>query len=89
VATGTDHHQAGRTAKSAGRRAADSSALRWLARAGFAARGVNYILIGWIAIQAAFGNSSQQADKSGALQEIGSTRSAASCSGSSLSASSG
>jgi hypothetical protein len=73
VSTGTEHHQAGRAAKAAGRRAADSSALRWLARAGFAARGVNYILIGWIAIQAAFGNSSQQADKSGALQEIGST----------------
>jgi len=82
VATGTDedHHgagntaqEAGHTAKAAGHRAADSSALRWLARAGFAARGVTYILVGWIAIQAAFGNSGQQADKSGALQEIGST----------------
>ena len=73
MATGTDHSSAGQTARSAGRRAADSSALRWLARAGFAARGVNYILVGWIAIQAAFGNSSQQADKSGALQEIAST----------------
>ena len=73
MATGTDHSNAGQTAKSAGRRAADSSALRWLARAGFAARGVIYILVGWIAVQAAFGNSSQQADKSGALQEIGST----------------
>ena len=73
MTAGTDHHQAGRAAKSAGRRAADSSALRWLARTGFAARGVTYILVGWIAVQAAFGNSSQQADKSGALQEIGST----------------
>lgn len=82
MATGTDqdHHEAGitaqeagHTAKAAGHRAADSSALRWLARAGFAARGVTYILVGWIAIQAAFGNSGQKADKSGALQEIGST----------------
>jgi uncharacterized protein DUF1206 len=81
VATGTGHSNAGQTAhsnagqtaKSAGHRAANSRALRWLARAGFAARGVTYILVGWIAIQAAFGNSSQQADKSGALQEIGST----------------
>jgi Domain of Unknown Function (DUF1206) len=47
--------------------------MRWLARAGFAARGVDYILIGWIAVQVAFGHSSQQADKTGALQEIGST----------------
>jgi hypothetical protein len=55
VATGTDedHHeaghtaqQAGHTAKAAGHRAADSRALRWLARAGFAARGVTYILEG-------------------------------------------
>lgn len=69
----TAHGNAGQTAKSAGHRAANSRALRWLARAGFAARGVTYILVGWIAIQAAFGNSSQQADKSGALQEIGST----------------
>ena len=69
----TAHSNAGQTAKSAGHRAANSRALRWLARAGFAARGVTYILVGWIAIQAAFGNSSQQADKSGALQEIGST----------------
>jgi hypothetical protein len=80
VATGTEHEnagntaqEAGHTAKAAGHRAADSSALRWLARAGFAARGVTYILVGWIAVQAAFGNSGQKADKSGALQEIGST----------------
>src|SRR5689334_10362912 len=45
VATGTEHENAGHTAqeaghaaKAAGHRAADSSALRWLARAGFAAR---------------------------------------------------
>ncbi len=30
-------------------------------------------MVGWIAIQAAFGQSGQQADRSGALQEIGST----------------
>ena len=48
MATGTDedHHEAGHTAKAAGHRAADSRALRWLARAGFAARGVTYILEG-------------------------------------------
>jgi uncharacterized protein DUF1206 len=73
VTAGTDHHQAGRDAKSAGHRAANSSALRWLARAGLAARGVLYVLVGWIAVQVAFGNSSQQADRTGALQQVSST----------------
>ena len=39
-----------------------------LARAGLAARGVIYILIGWVAILVALGHSSQQADQQGALQ---------------------
>ena len=50
------------------RRASDSPAARALARAGLAARGVLYILIGWIAILVALGQSSQQADQQGALQ---------------------
>lgn len=85
MATWTARRRAGRTTKSAGesprkstgkstgRRAANSSAKRWLGRAGFAARGVLYILIGWIAIQVAVGHSGQQADRTGALQEVGST----------------
>jgi hypothetical protein len=73
LATWTDRRKAGRSAKSAGRRAADSTAVRWLGRAGYAARGVLYVLVGWIAVQAAFGQSGQQADKSGALQEVSST----------------
>ena len=39
-----------------------------LARAGLAARGVIYILIGWVAILVALGQSSRQADQQGALQ---------------------
>jgi Domain of Unknown Function (DUF1206) len=39
-----------------------------LARAGLAARGVIYVLIGWVAILVALGQSSQQADQQGALQ---------------------
>ena len=76
MATWTARRKAGRTARSTrstGRRAANSSALRWLARAGFAARGVIYIIVGWIAVQVAFGHSSQQADRTGALHEISST----------------
>jgi hypothetical protein len=63
--------KAGRTGKSAGRQAAHSPALRWLARAGLAARGVLYLIIGWIAIQVAFGQSSHQADQTGALRLLG------------------
>jgi Domain of Unknown Function (DUF1206) len=55
-------------ASSTARRASDSPAARALARAGLAARGVLYILIGWIAILVALGQSSQQADQQGALQ---------------------
>jgi len=39
-----------------------------LARAGLTARGVLYILIGWVAILVALGQTSQQADQQGALQ---------------------
>ena len=50
------------------RRASDSPPARVLARAGLAARGVLYILIGWVAILVALGQTSQQADQQGALQ---------------------
>ena len=50
------------------RRASDSPAARALARAGLAARGVLYILIGWVAILVALGQTSRQADQQGALQ---------------------
>ena len=73
MATWTDRRRAGRTARSGGRRAANSNAMRWLAPAGFAARGVMYIIVGWIAVQVAFGHSGQEADRTGALYEISST----------------
>ena len=47
--------------------------MRWLARAGLAARGVMYIIIGWIAVEVAFDRSSQQADRTGALHTISAT----------------
>jgi len=59
-----------RTAKSTGRNAASSSWLRWLARGGLLARGVNYLLIGLLAVQIAFGVKGKQADTSGALHAI-------------------
>lgn len=47
--------------------------MRILARAGLAARGVMYVVIGWIAVQIAFDHSGQQADRTGALHAIGAT----------------
>jgi hypothetical protein len=50
------------------RRASDSPAAQLLARAGLTARGVIYLLIGWVAVLVALGHSSQEADQQGALQ---------------------
>jgi Domain of Unknown Function (DUF1206) len=54
------------------RRASDSPAARALARAGLTARGVLYVLIGWIAILVALGQTSRQANQQGALQLLAS-----------------
>jgi hypothetical protein len=62
-----------RSARYAGRRAARSGYLGWLARAGFAARGVLYVIIGCIAIGIAFGHSHNQADSAGAVRLIAAT----------------
>jgi hypothetical protein len=55
-------------AKASARRASESRPAQALARVGLAARGVIYILIGWVAILIALGRSSSQADQQGALQ---------------------
>jgi hypothetical protein len=47
--------------------------MRLLARAGFLARGLMYIVIGWIALLIAFGKTRQQADRTGALHELSGT----------------
>jgi hypothetical protein len=52
------------------RRASDSGPLQLLARSGLAARGIIWILIGWVAISVALGHSSHQADQQGALQML-------------------
>jgi uncharacterized membrane protein len=53
-----------------GREAAASRWMRWLARAGLVARGVNYMLIGVLAVQIGFGAGGKEADRSGALQAV-------------------
>ncbi len=62
-----------RRASASGRRAADSRPAQLVARAGLTARGILYILIGWVAILVALGNHSRQADQQGALQLLAST----------------
>jgi Domain of Unknown Function (DUF1206) len=56
------------SARTTARRASGSPAARGLARAGLAARGILYILIGWVAVLVAVGQSRHQADQQGALQ---------------------
>ncbi len=57
----------------ASRRAANGSFMASLARAGLAARGTMYILIGIIAVQIATGSSHEQADRTGAVHLVAST----------------
>lgn len=59
-----------RRAKSAGRQAASSHWLEWLARAGFVARGVIYLLVGLLAVQIGLGVGGKEADRTGALHAI-------------------
>ncbi|MEE2039711.1 DUF1206 domain-containing protein [Nocardiopsis sp. CT-R113] len=57
--------------KAKGRQAARSRWLRNLARVGFAAKGLLYLIIGYIAFEIAFGESGgEEADNSGALQVV-------------------
>ena len=55
------------------RRASGSPAMHVLARAGLTARGVIYILVGWVAVLVALGHSSREADQQGALSLLAST----------------
>src|SRR6201992_3395558 len=49
------------------RRASGSPTAHFLARAGLTARGVIYILVGWVAVLVALGHSSHEVDQQGAL----------------------
>ena len=54
--------------RSKARRASDSPTAHALARAGLTARGIIYILIGWIAVLVALGRSGREVDQQGAIQ---------------------
>lgn len=59
-----------RTGRSRARQAANGSVAEGAARAGLAARGVIYLLVGMLALQIAFGQGKRQADRGGALAEL-------------------
>lgn len=62
--------KAGGRARATGREAATSRWMRGLARAGLATRGVNYVLVGSLAVQIASGSGGTQADTTGALRSV-------------------
>jgi hypothetical protein len=56
--------------KSKASRAADSKPLEYLARGGFVCYGIIHLLLAWLVLQVAFGNSGKEGDQSGALQTL-------------------
>jgi Domain of Unknown Function (DUF1206) len=66
------HSVSATSTKRSARRAAHSPAAHLLARAGLIARGVIYLLVGWVAVLVAVGRSSREADQQGALQLLAS-----------------
>lgn len=62
---------AGGDVRRAGRETAGSRWFHWLSRAGLAARGVIYLLVGSLAVQIGFGGGGgREADRKGALQTV-------------------
>ncbi len=61
----------GGTTESKAEQVGDSTSLEWLARGGLIAYGVVHLLVGWLALQIAWGTSGgTSADTSGALQTL-------------------
>ncbi|WP_183098348.1 DUF1206 domain-containing protein [Nocardioides pelophilus] len=66
----TTHRAVRTTTESTAEQARNHPALEWLAKIGTAVYGVMYVVVGWLAIQIAFGDGSGQASGQGALREI-------------------
>lgn len=59
--------------RDASRKIGNSRAVEWGARLGYAASGLMHLLIGWLALQIAWGGGSGNADQSGALATVART----------------
>src|SRR4051794_16057399 len=53
-----------------GRRLANSDGVEWMARAGLAARGITYAIVGLLAVKLALGDGGKTTGQQGALKEI-------------------
>ncbi|GAB3446326.1 DUF1206 domain-containing protein [Phycicoccus ginsengisoli] len=60
----------GHDVRQVAREASDHPALEYTARAGYAVSGLLHLLIGWIALQVAFGHGGKSADQNGALASL-------------------
>ena len=60
----------GNSVEGAAEQARNHPALEWLAKIGTAVYGVMYVVVGWLALQIAFGEAAGKASGSGALKEI-------------------
>ncbi|MFL6138669.1 MAG: DUF1206 domain-containing protein [Frankiaceae bacterium] len=67
---GTSHHPSAHEAEATAKRAGDSHWVDRLARLGLAARGLIYLMVGYFALQIAFGHSSRRASRNGAFHAI-------------------
>lgn len=70
MAEQTTSRDAGGGAQQKAQEARNHPALEWLAKIGTAVYGVMYVVVGWLAIQIAFGESAGKASGSGAFREM-------------------
>lgn len=73
VSDETDGERRAREAGRTARASAEHGWLRTLGRAGYAAKGVLWLLLGWIALQLAVGSSRQSPNQRGAFEQLAAT----------------
>lgn len=66
----TTQGAAGSAAEDKAQEARNQPALEWLAKVGTAIYGLTYVVVGWLALQVAFGEPAGRASSQGALREI-------------------
>lgn len=66
----TIHGAVGTSTESKAEQARNHPVLEWLAKVGTAVYGLMYVVVGWLAVQIAFGDTTGEASGQGALREI-------------------